>query len=141
MNELQRRVAATQATERRFRDRPFDWRGPATCIHLVRFHGAQMGHSLPIVPRFRSALGAARALKATGFATLPELMDKHFAPIAAAYLTVGDVLALPGDSGFPSLVIKGGIDKFLGWHEAGMGCTIIALSGDDIRQAIGAWKL
>lgn len=141
MTELQRRVAATQATEKRFRNRPFNWAGAATCIHLVRFHAAQLGHRLPIVPRFQSALGAARALKATGFASLPALMDAHFAPVPAAFLSVGDILAIPGDSGFEALLVKGGIDKFLGWHEDGEGCTIIALSGDDIRQAVGAWKL
>lgn len=141
MNDLQRRVAATQATEQRFRDRPFNWSGAATCIHLVRFHAAQMGHRLPVVPRFRSALAARRALAATGFATLPALMDRHFTPVPAAYLAVGDVLAIPGDSGFDALLIKGGIDKYLGWHEDGKGCTIIALSADDIRQAVGSWKL
>jgi hypothetical protein len=141
MNDLQRRVAATQATERRFRDRPFSWDRAATCIHLVRFHAAQMGHRLPVVPRFRSALGARRALAAAGAQTLPALLDLHFPAVPAAYLAVGDILALPGDGGFASLVIKGGIDKFLGWHEADTGCTIIALSGDDIRQAVGAWKL
>lgn len=141
MTDLQRRVAATQATELRFRDRPFSWAKAATCIHLVRFHAAQMGHRLPIVPQFRSALGARRALAATGFASLPALLDAQFAPIPAAFMSVGDILALPGDAGFPSLVIKGGIDKFLGWHEDDRGCTIIALSGDDIRQAVGSWKL
>jgi hypothetical protein len=141
MTELERRVAATQATERRFRDRPFDWAKAATCIHLVRFHAAQMGYKLPIVPRFRTALGARRALKETGYNSLPALLDAHFMAVPAAYLRVGDVLAIPGDGGFDALVIKGGIDKFLGWHEAGDGCTIIALSADDIRQAVGAWQL
>jgi hypothetical protein len=140
MTELERRVAATQATEQRFRDRPFDWAKAATCIHLVRFHAAQLGHKLPIVPRFRSALGAKKALKATGYDSLPALLDAHFVRVPAAYLRVGDVLAVEGD-GFEALVVKGGIDKFLGWHEAEQGCTIIALSGDDIRQAVGAWQL
>jgi hypothetical protein len=141
MTELERRVAATQATEQRFRDRPFDWAKAATCIHLVRFHAAQLGHQLPIVPRFRSALGARKALKATGYDSLPALMDAHFLSVPAAYLRVGDVLAVPGDGGFDALWIKGGIDKFLGWTEQAEGCEIIAMSGDDIRQAVGAWQL
>lgn len=141
MNDLQRRVAATQATESRFRDRPFSWSRAATCIHLVRFHAARMGHRLPVVPGFRSALTARRALNATGFDTLPALLDAHFTAVPAAYLAVGDILAIPGDSGFEALLVKGGIDKFLGWHQDGRGCTIIAMSGDDIRQAVGAWKL
>ena len=140
-SELERRVAATQATEHRFRDKPFDWAKAATCIHLVRFHAAQMGHKLPIVPRFRSALSAKKALKATGYDSLPELLDAHFTRIPAAYLSVGDLLAVEGDAGFHALMVKGGIDKFLGWHEADQGCTIIAMSDNDIRQAVGAWKL
>lgn len=141
MNELQRRVAATQATEKRFRDKPFDWSKAATCIHLVRFHAAQMGYKLPVVPRFRSALTAKRALKATGYASLPELLDAHFTRVPAAYLSVGDIIAVPGDGGLHALWIKGGIDKFLGWTEQSEGCEIIAMSGDDVVQASGAWKL
>lgn len=141
MNQLERRVAATQATENRYRDRPFSWARAATCIHMIRFHAAQLGHKLPVVPPFRSALTARRALKAAGFDTLPALMDAHFTPVAPAWLSVGDVLAIPGDGGFEALLVKCGIDKWLGWHEDGKGCTIIALSADDIRQAVGSWKL
>ena len=139
MNEIQRRVKATQATEQRFRDRPFDWSKNATCIHLARYHAAQMGHKLPIVPRFRSALGAKKALKATGFDTLPELLDSMFERIAPAFMRVGDVLALPGDDGWHALVIKGDKTKFLGWHEANAGCQILNVHGID--EAAGAWRL
>ena len=97
MNELQKRAKAVEATEQRFRDRPFDWAKAATCIHLVRFHAAQMGHSVPIVPKFRSAIGAKKALLATGWQTLPALLDSKFDRIPPAFMRVGDILAMPGD--------------------------------------------
>lgn len=138
MDEILRRVGATEKTEQRFRDRPFDWAKSATCIHLVRYHAAQLGHELPIVPRFRSALGAKKALKATGFDTLPDLMDAHFERVPPAFLRVGDVLAWPGTDGFDALFIKGDRTKFLGWGEGRDGCTIADI---DVSQAIGAWRL
>ena len=130
---------ATQATQKRFHDKPFDWTKQATCVHLMRYHAAQMGHDIQIVPRFRSALGAKKALKKLGFNTIPELMDSMFERIPAAYMRVGDMLALPGEEGFEALVIKGDKTKFLGWHSDQDGCTILDVHGID--EALGAWRL
>lgn len=138
MNETQKRVAAVVATENKFRDKPFDWRKQATCIHLLRFHAAQMGHSVPIVPRFKSALSAKKALLATGWQTLPALLDSMFERIPPAFMRVGDVLAMPGDEDWHALVIKGDKQKFLGWHEDAGGCTIMEV---DVGAAAGAWRL
>jgi hypothetical protein len=138
MRDIERRALATQATERRFRDRPFDWSKAATCIHLVRFHAAQLGHQLPVVPKFRTPLSAMKALKATGHDSLPALMDAYFDRVPPAFLRVGDMLALPGDGGFHSLVIKGSQHKYLGWHEDAEGCTIMEI---DVTAADGAWRL
>ena len=138
MNEMQRRVRAVSLTEQRFRDRPFDWKKAATCIHLVRYHAAKMGHRLPVVPRFRNALGARRALLSTGWQTLPALLDSKFERIPPAFMRVGDILALPGDEDWHALVIKGDKQKFLGWHEAAPGCTIMEV---DVTKAVGAWRL
>lgn len=138
MTELQKRALAVAATEQRFRDQPFDWRKAATCIHLVRFHAAQMGHSVPVVPKFKSALGAKRALLTTGFQTLPALLDSRFDRIPPAFMRVGDILALPGDDGWNAIVIKVDKSKFLGWSEHEVGCTIMEV---DISAAIGAWRV
>jgi len=138
MKEIERRTAATLATQGRFANKPFDWRKAATCIHLIRFHAAKMGHKLPVVPRFNSAFGAMKALKATGFDTLPALMDAYFERIPPAMMAVGDVMALPGTDTFDALVIRGSIDKFLGWHEDGEGCTVVRCPLD---KATGAWRL
>ena len=138
MNELQKRAKAVDATEQRFRDRPFDWSKAATCIHLVRFHAAQMGHSVPIVPRFRSAIGAKKALLATGWQTLPALLDSKFDRIPPAFMRVGDILAMPGDEDWCALVVKADKLKFLGWHQDEVGCTIMEV---DVGAAVGAWRV
>ena len=138
MNEMQRRAAAVAATDNRFKDRPFDWAKAATCIHLVRFHAAQMGHSVPIVPKFRSAIGAKKALLATGWQTLPALLDSKFERIPPAFMRVGDILAMPGDDDWHALVIKADKAKFLGWHQDGAGCEFMEV---DMSAAVGAWRV
>lgn len=138
MNELQKRAVAVEAAKARFEGRPFDWRGQGTCIHLLRFHAAQMGHSVPIVPRFKSALGAKKSLLATGWQTLPALLDSMLERIPPAFMRVGDVLAMPGDQDWQSLVIKADRHKFLGWHQASDNCLILEV---DVTAAIGAWRV
>ena len=138
MIETELRRAAVIATEVRFKDRPFDWRKAATCIHLVRFHAAQMGHKLPVVPKFKSALGAKKALLSTGFQTLPALLDSRFDRIPPAFMRVGDILAMPGDEGWEGLLLKGDKVKFLGWHQDVAGCEYMEI---DMGAAIGAWRL
>lgn len=138
MREVELRRAAVIATENRFRDKPFDWAKAATCIHLVRFHASQMGHKLPVVPKFRSALSAKKALLSTGFQTLPALLDSRFQRIPPAFMRVGDILAMPGDADWDALVIKADKQKFLGWHEDADGCTIMEV---DLTAAVGAWRV
>jgi hypothetical protein len=138
MTEIEKRRAAVIATEQRFRNRPFDWRKAATCIHLVRFHAAGLGHKPPIVPKFRSALSAKKALLTTGFQTLPALLDSRFERIPPAFMRVGDVLAMPGDEDWHALVIKADKAKFLGWHQDEAGCTMMEVN---VTAAAGAWRL
>lgn len=141
MKEIEQRRAAVIASEQRFREKRFDWRKSATCIHLVRFQASQMGHKLPTVPRFRSALTAKRALLSTGFQTLPGFLDSRFERVAPAFMRVGDILAVPGSEGFEACYIKCDKTKFLGWHQDTETCTIIDLTDEDIRNSLGAWRL
>lgn len=142
MNETQRRVAATQATQKRFQGRAFDWSRQATCLHMVRYHAAQMGHKLPVVPRFRSALGAMKALKSEGVETLPELMDKHFMRIPASRMLAGDVAAFPGnEGGFDALFVYGQLRACLGWHQDAPDCQIARLTDEGYRLCKGAWRI
>lgn len=139
VTELEKRVHATTKTEEFFKDKPFAWDGQGTCIHLARRHAQNMGHKLPIVPRFRSALGAKKALKAMGVETLPELLDLFFVQIPPAFARVGDLLAADSDDGaFAAIMVRGGTTKALGWHEDADGCTIIDF---DMGKVTGAWRL
>lgn len=138
MTEIETRVAATIATEQRFRDKPFDWSKAATCVHLMRFHASQMGHKLPIVPRFRTALGAKKALRALGYDNLPDLLDKYFMQIPPAFMRVGDLMVAEGEQGFHAIYIKGDKTKILGWHEHVEGCTVIDFDMNEVEKA---WRL
>lgn len=138
MREIELRRAAVIATEARFKDKPFDWSKAATCIHLVRFHAAQMSHSVPPVPKFRTALSAKKALLATGWQSLPALLDSKFDRIPPAFMRVGDILAMPGDEDWHALVIKSDKLKFLGWHQDAAGCEHMEV---DVGAAVGAWRL
>ncbi|MEM9085299.1 MAG: hypothetical protein AAGB23_05200 [Pseudomonadota bacterium] len=141
MNEIQRRVAATQKTQARFEGREFDWSKRATCVHLMRYHASNMGHKLPMVPRFRTALGAMKALKAEGVETLPELMDKYFPRIPSAQMLTGDMAAFPGDSGFHALMVYGQLHAFIGKHEDAPDFQFMRVSDEGYRQCEGAWRL
>lgn len=138
MMELERRALATRKTEARFRDKPFRWDGAATCIHLMRYQARNMGHKVPTVPRFQSALGAKRALLKMGHEDLLSLMDSMLPRIAPAMMRIGDIMAVKGDEHFHALVIRGSATKFLGWHDDAQGCTIIDIP---LENAVGAWRL
>jgi len=138
MHEAKLRAKATKATLERFEDRPFDWTKAATCVHLMRFHASQMGHKMPIVPRFRSPLTAKRALKDAGYADMTAMMDEFFMQIPPSMMRLGDVMAVPGDAGFHAIFIRASNTKFIGWIEDVDGCSVI---DTDIGFAVGAWRL
>lgn len=141
---LDARAAATERTLDRYRWRAFDWATGATCIHLARTHLKNMGHQVPMVPRFTTPLGAKRALEATGFTDLAALLDDRLERIAPAAMWVGDVAVLPGDpdSGgafFDSIVIAAGNGVLLGWHGDDLS-RMHNLVETDTSAIIGAWR-
>lgn len=99
--EMIRRHGATAATMNKYRKRDFDWARAATCLHMGFFHLGRMGHRRPDIPPFRSALGAAKALKASPFATTAEVIDslRSVTRIAPAALLLGDLAAIRGGVG------------------------------------------
>lgn len=102
-----------------FRNKPFDWKTRGNCIHLWRAQLTAMGHAVPPVPNFRTALGARRALLKTGHATLEALVTAYLPRIPASRLLVGDVVLLPGGdgpNGFGSLAVAAGGARLIGWH-------------------------
>jgi hypothetical protein len=141
--DLIRRQRATQATLTKYRARPFDWKRATTCIHMARFHLRQMGHAVPVLPRIRGAIGATRALKANGWASVVDMLDAQVAleRIAPAFMRVGDLAVLPSDqreSGLDAIVICAGVHKLLGWHQDWTGGMIEMEAPLD--NLLGAWR-
>lgn len=135
------RKRATDRTLDKFRDRPFDWHG-ASCIHLARTQAVNMGHRVPMLPAFRSAIGAATALKKTGHATLIDLLDSQFVRIPPAFMWIGDLCAGPPSEevpGFCALGLTDGQGNVLGWHDND-GTKLSAIKAG-MGQLVAAWRL
>lgn len=97
MTELERRVAATQATFARFNGQPFVL-GTTDCARLVAFHLKQMGFKPSLLKggAYSTPVGARRALTRMGVSSLSEIMDRHFVRIGQAEARVGDVSCVRG---------------------------------------------
>lgn len=115
--KLTERAKRTEKTLSKFRGRGFKWDGGATCIHLFRTHMKNMGHKMPAVPRFTSALSAKRAMDAAGYADLEALADSFLERIPPAKMLIGDIALMEGEEIFDALVIAAGPGgKVFGWH-------------------------
>lgn len=117
---LAERAIRTEGVLARFRDKPFDWAG-ANCIRLARMQADAMGHAVPPVPVFRTALGAKKALAKKGAASVTELLDQFLPRLPApAFMLVGDLCVLRGDpsaGGLEAVCIADGQGNVFGWHD------------------------
>jgi hypothetical protein len=102
---------------------------------MARFHLRQMGHRPTRTPRYRTAIGAKRALKIKGFDSMSEALDSTLPRIAPAQMLPGDIAALRGTEGLDALVICAG-ETFLGWHEGAETPTFLT-----VREFEAAWRL
>lgn len=137
MLSLDERAARTSATVERFRPKRFDWSKKATCIHLVRTQLAAFDYPVPIVPEFRTPIGARRALTRAGFRTLRALLGSMLPEIPPAAMLVGDIALLPGEP-FEAITLHDGGGLLLGWHEGSdRFCAIERAVG----SAIAAFRL
>jgi hypothetical protein len=115
--KLTERAKRTEKTVSKYRGRGFKWDGGATCIHLFRTHLKNMGHKVPVVPRFSSALGAKRAMDAAGYTSLEAIADSLLERIPPAMMIIGDIALMEGEELFDALVISAGPGgKVFGWH-------------------------
>lgn len=135
---LDQRAAATAKVVGRFRARPFGWSNGGTCIHLARAQMRALGHRPPTIPRFRSAVGARRALVASGFADMTALFDSMLPRIAPAAMWVGDIALLPGEDGFDCAAVWDGSAALLMYHA---GADALANVYDAIPHVTAAWRL
>lgn len=133
--ELERRRIATEKTLARYRGKAFDWSKGVTCVHLARFHLRNMGHRVPTLPRFRSALGAKKALKAGGWGSVSDMLDGMLPRIAATEMVLGDLGIVPGDAGMDAIFICAGPRKVFGWREDADGLVVLNVSMDELGAA------
>ena len=96
---LMRRMRAAESAIARFSDKPFAW-GEFDCLRLAAFTLREMGHAPPLrqAGQYRTLIGAHRALKRTGFATLHAWIDAWgLQRIRPAMALPADILALPSE--------------------------------------------
>ena len=136
--ELERRRAATEKTLARYRGKAFDWSAGVTCVHLARQHLRNMGHKVPTLPRFRSALAAKRALKERGWASVAEMLNSLLPYIRPAEMVLGDLAVVPGDAGLDAIFVCAGPRKVFGWREDADGLVVLDVSMDEMT---GAWRV
>ena len=138
MLDIAARVDATEKVVARFRNRPFDWRDRATCIHLARAQMRALGHRPPAIPDFRSPTGALTALRKAGHETLEGLLDTMLPRIAPLSMIVGDLALVPGEGAFDALAIAAGNWTLLMYHQKAEG---LANVNDVIPQIKAAWRV
>lgn len=137
--DLERRRVATAKTLAKYRDKPFDWRRSATCIHLARFHMRAMGHRPPRMPAIRSALRAKRELAKRECESVIALLDSiGLERIAPAQMRLGDLAAVPGVEGLDAVFVNITTRKFAGWREDQHGLVALDLGLDEVTAA---WRL
>lgn len=136
--ELEWRRLAVVKSRDRYLGKVFAWETGVTCLHMLRFHMRNMGHRPPGIPRFRSALGAKRAMQQRGWGSVSEMLDSMLPRIAPAQMWLGDVLITEGTDGLDAININAGLGRVLGWHETAPGATFV---GIDLNDALGAWRL
>jgi hypothetical protein len=83
---------------------------------MAHAHLLAMGHKPPRVPPYSSSVGAARALKRSGFTSMEALFDSLLPRIAPAEMLPGDLALIEGEPPFDSCVICVGV-KVMGWHQ------------------------
>lgn len=137
MSEMERRRAATVKTMERFKGKAKQLSKGRSCVCMARAHLKNMGHNPPTVPRFRSTLGAKKALKANGWASVEEMLDSLLPRIAPAQMLLGDVVTVPGEGGLDAVMICAGPFKLMGWREDAEGLVVLDIGMDEIS---GAWR-
>lgn len=136
--ELDRRRIATEKTLMRYRRKEFDWSKGITCVHLARAHMRNMGHRPPGLPRFRSALGAKKAMKERGWGSVSQMLDSLLPRIVPARMVLGDLAAVEGDAGLDAVFICAGPRRLFGWREDRPGAVMLEVRLDQVK---GAWRV
>jgi hypothetical protein len=105
MTPLEIRVVATEATMAAYQGQAFAW-GRHDCVRLAAHVLRGLGYRprLSRGGRYTTALGAMKALKRTGFASVEEALDAlGLARVPWSYAMAGDIVALPGTEAMRAL--------------------------------------
>lgn len=139
MIEMIRRQQAAQATVDRFKGEPLAY-GKNDCARLAVFVMRKMGHrpQLAKAGTYSSAMGAARALKRMGHATIADALDAMgLTQIPPAAALPADLVMLPAEGPFGgALSMAVGNGRVLGYHEDLDGAEIL-----QPVQVLVAWRL
>lgn len=133
-----RRQNATKKTLERYKGKAFDWAKGITCVHMARAHLRNMGHRPPGLPRFRSALGAKKAMQERGWQSVTEMLDSLLPRIAPAQMVLGDIAVVPGDAGMESIMISVGPRKVMGWLPDGSAVVVYDAPASEFTAA---WRV
>lgn len=138
VSDLERRIAAVNATRSHFGGRPFEW-GKTDCAKVASFHLRQMGHHKPLgiekAGTYRTALKAKRALTKAGFVSLGDALDgAGLLRIPPAAALPGDLIITPGTDDWEALTIVAGNMAILGFHEDVEGLQVIRLTAPSLGQ-------
>lgn len=142
MTEIERRVAAVNATRARFEGRPFEW-GRVDCAKVAAWHlRALRNRSIGIAKAgtYRSALSARRALKRWGVETLSDALDKAgLEPIAPAAALPGDIFVSDGSDDHEALCVFVGNSMMLGFAAEDMAAGLQPIRIADY-SLLSAWR-
>ena len=138
---LATRVRVAEATGEKFAGRPFEW-GERDCLRMVAFALREFGYAPPLraAGSYRTLIGAHRALKRTGFATLDAWIDAWgLQRIPPASALPADVLALPSEiPSMPALGLNLSGGYFLCFVPATGAAECVAFANGD--QPLAAWR-
>lgn len=130
-HEMILRAGVTEATRKKFAGRPFQY-GSVDCIKMARFQARGLGHTLPMPPRYTTAVGAIRAIKKLGHDDIDAMLASFFPRIAPASARIGDLVTGEGEGGVDAVFINAG-RKLMGFH---MGSDeLVMISPERIKSA------
>ena len=139
---LPERVHAAEAAVAQFAGKSFAW-GERDCVRLVAHALRELGVAPPLrqAGAYKTALGARRALKRTGHATLDGWVDAWgLQRIAPAFALPCDVLALPsGDPTMPALGLALSGARILAFVPEADGAAVFSLVGG--VHPLAAWSV
>lgn len=125
-HELVVRVRAAQAVLDAYRDKPFEW-GKFDCVRLAALDLKLLGYKAGLARfgYYRSERSALKALRKQGFEDLTAAVDALGLPrIAPASALPGDLVGLPGPSGWIALAVVLSNGRMLAFAEQTGRCEI-----------------